>query len=105
MGLAIKPECVARRHSAKLKSFLYELFDKRKKQIINAHLKKPLVWYQTLDIEDSIQSIKSYFSRRASLKRIQKVKDKENAPQTGEPLQEEEGRNGDDDEDIDVKVY
>ena len=37
------------------------------------------------------------------MKRIQKVKDKENAPQTGEPLQEEEGRNGDDDEDIDVK--
>ena len=30
MGLAIKPECVARRHSAKLKSFLCELFDKRK---------------------------------------------------------------------------
>ena len=43
MGLAIKAECVARRHSAKLKSFLCELFDERKKQIINAHLKKPLV--------------------------------------------------------------
>ena len=39
------------------------------------------------------------------MKRIQKVKDKENAPQTGEPLQEEEGRNGDGNEDIDVKVH
>ena len=56
---------------------------------------------KTLDIEDIIpnQSIKSYFSCRASVKRTQN--EKENAPLTDEPLQEE-GRNEDEDENIEI---
>ena len=77
MGCAIKPERVARRHSAKLKSFLDELFDEGEKTKNKCTPKKVLNFMRkTLDIEDIIpnQSIKSYFSRRAFVKRTQNKK-------------------------------
>ena len=42
MGWAIKPERVARRHSAKLKSFLDKLFEEGKKTMNKCTLEKAL---------------------------------------------------------------
>ena len=72
MGWAIKPERVVRRHSAKLKEFLDRLFDEGERTKNKCTPERALnLMRKVLDVEDIIplQSIKSYFSRRSSLKR------------------------------------